>query len=65
MCRQPEAETARLTFLERLWRDLAIFLKTALNTLAHFCDQVLPFRAYLDAITKAFKQFSALRGCET
>jgi hypothetical protein len=68
MFRQREEETGKLTFLERPWQYLAIFLKTVLNTLAHFCDpvpQFREFRAYLDAITNAFNQFSPLQGCET
>jgi hypothetical protein len=38
MFRQLEDETGKLTYLERLWHYLAAFLKTVLNTLAHFCD---------------------------
>lgn len=65
MFRQLEEETGKLTFLERLWQYLTTFLKTVLNTLAHFCDPVPQFRAYLDAITNTFNQFSPLQGCET
>ena len=65
MFRQLEEETGKLTFLERLWQYLATFLKTVLNTLAHFCDPGPQFRAYLDAITNTFNQFSPLQGCET
>jgi hypothetical protein len=36
--RQCEEEAGKLTFLERLWQYLITFLKTVLNTLAHFCD---------------------------
>jgi hypothetical protein len=57
MFRQLEEETGKLTFLEGLWQYLATFLKTVLNTLAHFCDQVPQFRAYLDAITNTFNRF--------
>jgi hypothetical protein len=63
--RQLEEETGKLTFLERLWQYLSTFLKTVLNTLAHFCDPGPQFRAYLDTITNTFSQFSLLQGCET
>jgi hypothetical protein len=63
--RQLEEETGKLTFLERLWQYLATFLKTVLNTLAHFCDPEPQFRAYLDTITNTFNHFSPIRGCET
>jgi hypothetical protein len=63
--RQLEEETGKLTFLERLWQYLATFLKTVLNTLAHFCDPGPQFRAYLDTITNTFNRFSPLQGCET
>ena len=63
--RQLEEETGKLTFLERLWQYLSTFLKTVLNTLAHFCDPGPQFRAYLDAITNTFRRFSLLQGCET
>jgi len=63
--RQLEEETGKLTFLERLWQHLATFLKTVLNTLAHFCDPGPQFRAYLDTISNTFNQFSPLQGCET
>lgn len=63
--RQLEDEAGKLTYLERLWQYLAAFLKTVLNTLAHFCDPRPQFLAYLDAITSAFNHFSPLQGCET
>jgi len=63
--RQLEEETGKLTFLERLWQYLSTFLKTLLNTLAHFCDPGPQFRDYLDAITNTFSRFSLLQGCET
>jgi hypothetical protein len=65
MFRRLEDETGKLTFLERLWRYLAAFLKTVLNTTAQFCDPGPRFRAYLDAITNTFSQFSPLQGCDT
>jgi hypothetical protein len=63
--RQLEEETGKLTFLERLWQYLVTFLKTVLNTLAHFCDPDPQFRSYLDIIANTFKQLSHLQGCET
>jgi hypothetical protein len=63
--RQLEEETGKLTYLERLWQYLVTFLNTVLNTLAQFCDPRPQFRAYLDAITKAFNHFSPIQGCET
>jgi hypothetical protein len=63
--RQLEEETGKLTFLERLWQYLSTFLKTVLNTVAHFCDPGPQFRAYLDAIINTFSRFSPLQGCET
>ena len=42
MFRQREEETGKLTYLERLWRYLAAFLKTVLNTLAHFLRSRTP-----------------------
>jgi hypothetical protein len=65
MFRQGEEETGKRTFLERLWQYLATFLRTVLNTLAHFCDPDPQFRAYLDAITHTFNQLLPLQGCET
>jgi len=65
MFRQLEEETGKLTFLERLWQYLSAFLKTVLNTLAHFCDPGPQFRAYLNAITNSFSHFSPIQGCET
>jgi hypothetical protein len=65
MFRRLEDETGKLTFLERLWHYLAAFLKTVLNTLAQFCDPGPRFRAYLDAITNTFSQFSPLQWCDT
>jgi len=63
--RQLEEETGKLTYLEWLWQYLIAFLKTVLNTLAHFCDPGAQFRAYLDAITNTFNHFSPIQGCET
>jgi len=51
--------------LERLGQYLIAFLKTVLNTLAHFFDPGAQFRAYLDAITNTFNHFSPIQGCET
>ncbi|MGQ9688822.1 MAG: hypothetical protein ACUVXF_08570, partial [Desulfobaccales bacterium] len=65
MFRRLEEETGKLTYLERLWHYLVGFLKTVLNTLAQFCDPGPQFRAYLDAITNTFKDFSPIQGCET
>jgi hypothetical protein len=65
MFRQLEEETGKLTYLERLWHYLVTFLKTVLNTLAQFCDPGPRFRAYLDAITNTFNNFSLIQGCET
>ena len=63
--RQLEEETGKLTFLERLWQYLVTFLKTVLNTLAHFCDPGPQFRAYLDIIVNAFNKFFPFEVCET
>jgi hypothetical protein len=63
--RQLEAETGKLTYLERLWQYLVTFLKTVLKTLAQFCDPGPQFQAYLDAITNTFNHFSPIQGCET
>ena len=63
--RQLEEETGKLTYLKRLWHYLAAFLKTVLNTLAHFCDPGPQVRAYLDAIANSFNYFSPIQGCET
>ena len=63
--RQPEEETGKLISLERLGQYLATFLKTVLNTLAHFGGPRPQYRAYLTAITNAFKGFSPLPRCET
>jgi hypothetical protein len=65
MFRQLEDETGKLTYLERLWHYLVTFLKTVLHTLAQFCDPGPQFRAYLDAITNTFNNFSLIQGCET
>ena len=65
MFRRLEEEAGKLTYLERLWHYLVGFLKTVLNTLAQFCDPGPQFRAYLDAITNTFKDFSPIQGCET
>lgn len=63
--RQLEEEAGKLTFLERLWQYFATFLKTVLNTLAHFCDPGPQFQAYLETITNTFNHFSPIQGCET
>jgi len=63
--RQPEEETEKLTYLERLCQYLVAFLKTVLNTLTPFCGPGPQFRAYLDAITNSFNYFSPIQRCET
>lgn len=63
--RQLEEETGKLTFMERLRQHFSTFLKTALDTLADFCDPGPGFRSYLDTITNVFNQFFPFRGCET
>jgi hypothetical protein len=62
MFRQLEEETGKLTFLERLWQDLATFLKTFLSTLANFCDSVPQLRAYFETYTNFFNKLPPLRG---
>ncbi len=44
---------------------LAALLRRIFDTLADFYDPSPSFRAYLDAITNAFKDFPLLQGCET
>ncbi len=38
MFRRLEEETGKLTYLERLWQYLTVFLKTVLNPPTQFCD---------------------------
>ena len=63
--RQLEEETGKLTFMERLQQHFSTFLKTALDTLADFCNPDPGFRSYLDIITNVFNQFFPMQGCET
>jgi hypothetical protein len=63
--RQLEEETGKLTFMERLQQHFSTFLKTALDTLADFCNPDPEFRSYLDIITNVFIQFLPLQACET
>jgi hypothetical protein len=63
--RQLEEETGNLTFMERLQQHFATFLKTALDTLADFCDPDPGFRSYLDIIINVINQFFPMHGCET
>jgi hypothetical protein len=63
--RQLEEETGKLTFMERLQQHFSTFLKTALGTLADFCNPDPEFRSYLDIIINVFNQFFSLQGCET
>jgi len=63
--RQLAEETGKLTFMERLRQHFSTFLKTALDTLADFCDPGPAFRSCLDIIINSFNQFFPLQGCET
>jgi hypothetical protein len=62
--RQPEEETGKITFLERLRQYLSALLGRIFDTLAHFYEPSPTIRAYLDVITNAFNEFPILQGCE-